>query len=127
MCLRFKPSVSQALGNTLEQILAAMGAGGNGQGSQGGYALFNDDVALYGPNIELSGEQAGGRGETGRVASRRAERVPGEAHDPALQQAAIAGRVRLQPDAKFPLRYRELVGEYFRAIAESETENGGKK
>ena len=128
MCLRFKPSVQQALGNTLEQILAAMGVGGNGQGKEGGYALFNDDIALYGPNMELTGEQAGGRGETGHVASRRAERVTGEARDPALRQAeAVPGRVRLQPDAKFPLRYRELVGEYFRVIAESETENGGKK
>jgi len=53
--------------------------------------------------------------------------VSGEAHDPALKETAIAGRVRLQPDAKFPLRYRELVGEYFRVIAESEAENGGKK
>jgi hypothetical protein len=31
--------------------------------------------------------------------------------------------VKLQPDAKFPLRYRELVGEYFRVMAESG--NGG--
>jgi hypothetical protein len=129
MCLRFKPSVQQALRNTLEQILAAMGAnaGGNGQGTQGGYALFNDDIALYGPNVELAGEQAGGRGETGKVATRRAERVTGEARDPGLKQTDVTGRVRLQPDAKFPLRYRDLVGEYFRAIAESETENGGKK
>jgi hypothetical protein len=129
MCLHFKPSVQQALGNTLEQILAAMGAnaGGNGEGSQGGYALFNDELALYGPNVELAGEQTGGRGDTGQAATRRAERVTGDAQDPALKQAAIPGRVRLQPDAKFPLRYRDLVGEYFKAIAESETENGGKK
>lgn len=128
MCLRFQPSVQQALGNTLEQILAAMGAnsGGNGEGKQGGYALFNDDIALYGPNVQLAGEQ-GGRGETGQAATRRAERVAGEARDPALKQTDVTGRVRLQPDAKFPLRYRELVGEYFRAIAETETENGGKK
>ena len=127
MCLTFKPSVSQALGNTLEQILAAMGAGGDGQGTQGGYALFNDDIALYGPNVELTGEQAGGRGEIGQASNRRAERVTGEAHDPALKQAAVPLRVRLQPDAKFPLRYRELVGEYFKVIAESEAGNGGKK
>lgn len=127
-CLRFKPSVQQALGNTLEQILAAMGANaGNGQGGRDGYALFNDDIALYGPNVELAGKQAGGRGETGQAAARRAERVTGETRDPALKQAAAPGRVRLQPDAKFPLRYRDLVGEYFRVIAESETENGGKK
>jgi hypothetical protein len=127
-CLRFKPSVQKALGNTLEQILAAMGARGeNGQGGQDGYALFNEDVALYGPNVELAGEQAGGRGEMGRAAPPRAERVGGAAPDPALPQTPVAARVRLQPDARFPLRYRELVGEYFRVIAESETEDGGKK
>jgi hypothetical protein len=32
------------------------------------------------------------------------------------------GHVRLQTDAKFPLRYRDIVGEYFRVIAESEKE-----
>jgi hypothetical protein len=128
MCLRFKPSIQQALGNTLEQILTAMGANsGNGQNGQDGYALFNDDVALYGPNVELAGQQAGGRGDRGQPSTRRAERVTGESKDPALKQPAIAGRVRLQPNAKFPLRYRELVGEYFKVIAEYETENGGKK
>jgi hypothetical protein len=121
-CLRFKPSVQQALGNTLAQILAAMGASaGGGQGGGDGYGLFNDDVALYGPNVELAGQQAGGRKEPGQIATRRAERVPGQSRDPALPQAAAPGRVRLQPDAKFPLRYRELIGEYFRVIAESET------
>lgn len=127
--LRFKPSVQEALKNTLEQILAAMGAnsGGSGQNGQDGYALFNDEMALYGPNVELAGEQAGGRGETGQPATRRAERVTGEARDPALKPIAVQGRVRLQPDAKFPLRYRELVGEYFKAIAETTAENGGTK
>jgi hypothetical protein len=121
--------VQQALGNTLEQILAAMGAnsGGNGEGREGGFALFNDEIALYGPNVELAGEQTGGRGETGQASPRRAERVTGDPRDAALTQVATPGRVRLQPDAKFPLRYRELVGEYFRVIAEAETENGGKK
>jgi len=128
LCLRFKPSVQHALGNTLEQILAAMGANrGNGQGGRDGYALFNDDIALYGSNVELAGEQAGGRGDTGQAAARRAERVTGDTRDRALNQVATPGRVRLQPDAKFPLRYRDLVGEYFKVIAESETDNGGKK
>src|SRR5262249_29102375 len=121
MCLRFKPSVQKSLGDTLEQILAAMGANnGNGQGQKGGYAMFNDDVALYGPNVELAGEQTGGHGETGQASARRAERVASDSRDPGLRQTAVPGRVRLQPDAKFPLRYRELVGEYFRVIAESE-------
>ena len=38
-----------------------------------------------------------------------------------------AGSVRLQPDAKFPLRYRDLVGEYFRAIAESQDQPESKR
>jgi hypothetical protein len=104
-----------------------MGAGGNGNGTQGGYALFNDELALYGPNVELIGQQAAGRGETAQASTRRAERVADEAQDPASKPAMDPGRVRLQPDAKFPLRYRELVGEYFKVIAESEGEIGGRK
>ena len=126
MCLRFKPSIQQAMGNTLEQILAAMGTSG-GENGRDGYALFNDDVALYGPNVVLAGEQGGGPRERGQAAARRAERVPGDARDPALKQAATPGRVRLQPDAKFPLRYRDLVGEYFKVIGESEREKGVQK
>ncbi len=131
-CLRFKPSVQQALGNTLQQILAAMGAypgskTGNGEGGQNGYAMFNDDVALYGSNVELAGNQAGGRGDTGFAASPRAERVPGASQDPTLKPMSAPGRVRLQPDARFPLRYRELVGEYFKVIGETDSEREGSK
>jgi hypothetical protein len=84
-------------------------------------------VALYGPNVELAGEQAGGRrdGNQGTGRSRQIARVGGTAEDPSLPKGEGPGRVRLQPDAKFPLRYRELVGEYFRAIAETDT--GGSK
>src|SRR6185503_5074858 len=99
LCFHFKPSIQQAMGNTLEQILAAMGMNtGQGQGGQDGYGLFNDDVALYGPNVELAGEQAGGRNDTGGpTASRRAERVTGNSRDPGLPQVAGPGKVRLQP------------------------------
>jgi hypothetical protein len=126
---RFQPKLSKpGMGNTLQQILAAMNQGqGPGQGGQDGYGLFNEDVALYGPNVELAGEQAGGRrdGNQGTGRSRQIARVGGTAEDPSLPKGEGPGRVRLQPDAKFPLRYRELVGEYFRAIAETDT--GGSK
>ncbi len=119
---RFQPKLSKpGVGNSVQQILAAMGAG-NGQGGRDGYALFNEDVALYGPNVELAGEQAGRRGDTGRSASQNVARVGGEASDMAPAPPNAPGRVRLQPDARFPLRYRDLVGEYFRVIAESEQE-----
>ncbi|HZI33076.1 MAG TPA: hypothetical protein VFF11_12105, partial [Candidatus Binatia bacterium] len=115
----FQPKLTKpGLGNTLHQILAALNVG-NGQGGRDGYGLFNEDVALYGPNMELAGEQAGGRGDTGGKAGQKLETVTGEMPDAALPQNQIPGHVRLQPDAKFPLQYRELVGEYFRVMAES--------
>jgi hypothetical protein len=123
-CLaHFQPKLSKpGLGNTLNQILAAMGAGNGAENGRDGYALFNEAVALYGPNVELAGEQAGRRGDTGSGGGPQAAQIAGEAHDPGLPQPETAGHVRLQPDAKFPLRYRDLVGEYFRVIAESEKE-----
>ena len=115
----FKPKlVKPGLGNTLQQILSALNAG-NGQGGRDGFALFNEDVALYGPNVDLAGEQAGARGDTGGNGGRPVQMVAGGGPDEGAPQNETPGRVRLQPDAKFPLQYRELVGEYFRVMAES--------
>lgn len=122
LTLRFAPLLRKpGLGNTLAQILAALGSG-QGQGGRDGYGLFNEGVAVYGPNVQLAGEQAGNRGEARADTSRRDQQVAGDARDPGLAQPEAPGRVRRQPDAKFPLRYRELVGEYFRAVAESQKE-----
>ncbi len=119
---RFQPKLSEpGLGNSVGQILAALGAG-NGQGGGDGYALFNEAVGLYGPNAELAGEQAGGRTDTSRAGGGGVQQLAGDARDSGSPQSDTAGHVRLQPDAKFPLRYRDLVGEYFRAIAESQKE-----
>ena len=121
----FKPKLTKpGLGDTLQQIMAALNSG-NGQGGRDGYGLFNEDVALYGPNVELAGEQAGDRGDTSGNGGRPAEIVAGYAPDTEPPPNEAQGRVRLQPDAKFPLRYRDLVGEYFRVMAESQ--NGGEK
>ena len=114
--LRFKPGLQKALGRTLEQILGAMGVG---EGDRDGYGLFHEDVALYGPNVEMAGQQVG-RGDAGDDARGTGrERLMGDARDPEVKRPEVPVRVRLQPDAKFPLRYRELVGDYFRVIAES--------
>lgn len=119
---RFQPKLSKpGMENCLQQILAALGAG-SGQGGRDGYGLFNEDVALYGPNVELAGEQAGGRGDTGTSEGWQVQPMASAAPEAGLLPAEMSGRVRLQPDAKFPLRYRELVGEYFRVMAESEKE-----
>jgi uncharacterized protein YdcH (DUF465 family) len=118
-CLRFQPKISQGMGNTMQQILAAMGVNsGQGDGGRDGYSLFNEAMALYGPSMELAGAQAGGRNDRSGAGARGSERVTGDSQDEGLPATATTARLRLQPDAKFPLRYREVVGEYFRVIAE---------
>jgi hypothetical protein len=122
LAARFQPKLTKpGMGNTLQQILAAMGVG-NGEGGRDGYAMFNEDVALYGPNVELAGEQGRRQGDTGRSEGRHTEHVASNVRDAALPTSATTSRVRLQPDAKFPLRYRDIVGEYFRVVAESQEE-----
>jgi hypothetical protein len=132
-CLSFWPKLSESLGGTLEQILQAMGVNpdgkggkGNGQSGQDGYSLFDNDVALYGPSMDLAGQQAGGQGDTGQSISRNPERVRGSAPEAGRPPGVTPGRVRPQPDARFPLRYRDVVGGYFKAIAESQTEGDQK-
>jgi hypothetical protein len=127
-CLRFQPSVQQALGNTLQQILAALGVTpGSGEGGRDGYSLFSEDLALYGANMELAGTQGGGPAASGGDSARGAERVAGEPYEANLPGTPASARLRLQLDAKFPLRYRELVGEYFRAIADEGAREGERK
>jgi hypothetical protein len=124
---RFKPKLSKA-GSSLGQILSAMGSSGGGEGGEG-YGLYGENTALYGPNMELAGEQSGGRreGSQGAGRGRTVAAVAGSSADAELNQPGAPGRVRLQPDAKFPLKYRDIVGEYFKSIAETATEEGEKK
>ena len=124
----FQPSLAESMSSSVAQILSAMGMGsgpGSGGGS-GGYGAFAEDVALYGPHAamaggagELAGGGAGGgpEGAEGRAGGFRRDAT--DARDPALGDPAPPARVRLERDARFPLRYRELVGEYFRVMAET--------
>jgi len=109
--------LQKGLGKTLDQILEAMGLA---DGPRDGYSLFDEDRALYGPNVELAGDQMGrGEAESDGKGAGRAQ-LPGATGEPNVKRTEVTARVRLQPDAKFPLRYRELVGEYFKQVAESE-------
>jgi len=123
LCLCFQPVLQQSMGDSLSQILSAM------QGASGGvgYGLYGEGVSLYGPDVQLAGQQQGrGRGRPAPAsAPGRASAAP-DAADPDLPDTGEAPRVRLQRTAKFPLRYRRLVGEYFRAIAESLEESGAQ-
>jgi hypothetical protein len=122
-CLQFQPTVAAALGNTLDQIMAALGSG-TGSGSANGYGLFGEGVSLYGQGFDLP-EPAEGRGERDALAGEHRESddaAASNAEDPALPADTRPARVSIQENVPFPLSYRELVGEYFRAVAEDESE-----
>jgi len=124
-CLRFQPKLTHSLGNSLQQIIDAINGRGSADGRYG-YGMFGESVSLYGPDAELAQDASQGEGEGGSgVAAKGTRRLASDARDAELPAQEIEGRVKLQRDAKFPLRYRELVGEYFRVIAESEEEDGG--
>ncbi|HWQ93075.1 MAG TPA: hypothetical protein VN673_15480 [Clostridia bacterium] len=129
MCLKFQPAIQNAMGSTLQQILGALGAAsGSGEGGQDGYGLYNDDVALYGPHAELAGQQSARQRDTLAGTQPHAESIHGSGQDRTLREAPSPARVRLRTDARFPMRYRDIVGEYFKSIAESESaSDGGSK
>jgi hypothetical protein len=125
MCLKFQPALMKTLGNTLAQVMAAMKSQGAGGEGGGGYGLLGQDTGLYGPDVQVTG----GNGSFGDASPDRADAkaegkaaTGSDATDPRVPQAKGPVRVRLQRDAKFPLRYGNLVGEYFRAVAESQEE-----
>ena len=121
-CLVFKPTLTE-MGNTLEQILAALGAGAYGTGSEDGYSMLAEDVGLYGPDFELPEQPTSGRGiDTAAVTRKDRHRTASDARDADLPGPKASERLKLQRDVKFPLRYRNLVGEYFRVVAESQAE-----
>ncbi len=110
---RFQPSCHSRIGQDLDQILAALGAG-NGANGRDGYSLFNGEVGLYGPVWNWQGE---GRTDGGD----RAEYKRGAATLTAARRCGLAGteakgRVHLQRDANFRLSLSELVGEYFASL-----------
>lgn len=120
-CLKFQPSIAKSMGGTLQQILQAMGVGSGGDG-RNGYSMHNRNVGLYGSAGLMAPGQQGGMGHGPGISASdpRNEQIHGTAEDPALPRIESKGPLRLNPDAPFPLRYRDVVGEYFRVISESE-------
>jgi hypothetical protein len=122
-CLAFNPSLQKTLGNTLAQVLAALQSMGMGSGGSGGSGLGmnGNETGLYGPDIELAGSEGGGMNFTGSGPTRpsRPAVAPSDpTSDPGVRRTQGPIHVRVQRDAKFPLRWRQLVGEYMRAVAE---------
>lgn len=125
-CLKFQPALQTLGESAIQQVLNAAASLGTGGSGTGGYGLYGQDVGLYGPDVQLPGGEGGGRGlGFGEAAASGQGVAASDAVDPQLDPVAVRpARVRIQRDAKFPLSYRELVGEYFRAIAETEIDRG---
>ena len=120
--LVFAPVRGQGLSRSIEQILDAMLGGGMDGDGTGGFGVYGRDVGLYGPDMQLARQPLNdGRGPTRvGVSATGTGEAAGDATDPDLPRPTGAPRVRLQRNVKFPLRYRRLVGEYFRTVAESQ-------
>jgi hypothetical protein len=117
----FQPTLAQCMGNTLAQLLAAMGLGsGSGFGGVGGRGAYG----LYGQMAGLSGMGMGplGRrqnGPAGRGPSSGGSAAGGENPDARWpSDASAAGAATAGSDAFVPVRYRRSVGQYFQRLSE---------
>ena len=123
LCLSFRPSLSESLGNTVDQLLEAAGLGAgtkSGNGSGGGFSQRRSslrNVGLYGNRP--TGRPAGGRGGR-RLAGAGA---PGSRQGPdRANPGGLDSTGRLQAsgaaDAAVPSQYKRKVGEYFQRVAD---------
>jgi len=80
-------------------------------GQWGWLRLVSTTTWRFTAERRAGGRQDRGGNQSSSASGRQLARVANDPNDPGVPQPKH-GRVRLQPDAKFPLRYRDLVGEY---------------
>jgi hypothetical protein len=127
MCLGFKPKLSSALGNTVDQLLQAQGlsTGPRGRGMMGaggGYTARRstlNNVGLYGslPRMSRQSAKSGqGRNTPGGAVSGAGN--PVDPNDP--NGIAAAGRMQAagESGANVPAVYRKKVGAYFERVSD---------
>lgn len=121
-CLLFQPTLQGGLGESLQQILDRLQGRGRGRGGSG-MGLYGSGTGVYGPDmpgVRRATSRARGRGRQRRAPGGTETTHTDPSADSALPVLDRSGRVPLQRNARFPLRYREHVGEYFRRMAEME-------
>jgi hypothetical protein len=127
-CLKFKPSLSEGLGNTLGQLLAEAGLpSGDGSGAGDGFSSRRgtlDNVGLYG-NVPALGSGTAGEASrqnwAGPARGVRGGRI--ESARPSSPDADAKRGAAGAADAVVPGLYRRRVAEYFQRVAD---ETGGK-
>jgi hypothetical protein len=125
--LKFQPKMCSKLGNTISQMLAAMGmgAGGTDDGMMGGYGgvgLFGGMPETFGDNGQFGDSQ---RDQMQRGAFRNRRNDPrGDNPDaPGADAAVVPGAATGTSDGAVPIRYRRQVGQYRERIAEETGES----
>lgn len=104
------------VGRTAIQILDVIGGGNMGFGHNG-YSFFDKKIALYGPgSLPPQKENPSSGGFAKHFAAEGDDALqPGKEPDTAETDS---GKINILKDIPFPLRYRELVGDYFRKVSE---------
>ncbi|MBW3540917.1 MAG: hypothetical protein KY476_11655 [Planctomycetes bacterium] len=126
-CRQFRPSLGDAMSQTIQQMLSAMRSGsgmGFGSGSGDGYSARTgalNNVGLFGglPLLDSPSGVAGATDSQHADAARRGAAPPPTRHQPwgpgapPLDSQAVGSG-----EAAVPLPYRQKVGRYFQRIAD---------
>ncbi len=130
--LAFCPALGGSLGNSIPQLLGAMGLGsgwGSGAGSGGGFSAMRGgfgNMGLYGMLPGMGDAyQTGGTGQGRAAGADGVDGGPGSGgrsdanpDQPGWDGPTASGEAAGAGEAAAPLRYRRRVGEYFRRLAE---------
>jgi len=122
-CLKFSPSLSQCLGNTIEQLLAEMqaggGMGGMGSGMGGASSRQNsmNNVGLYGgmPGVDDSPGAASGRGDQ-QASESGSSSSGGQSGDDASASQMVTPGAAGVGQATVPRRYRQRAAKYLQRV-----------
>jgi HAMP domain-containing protein len=118
--MHFQPSLSQGIGNTVDQLLGSQGLKSAGAG-QGGYSMRSNslrNVGLYG-SIPLRGQESA-RAGGGHAQRGIGDRSPAGEAQPGAGSGSGEDRLRAsgQSDAAVPPEYRRRVNDYFQRVAD---------
>lgn len=126
-CMKFQPTLSSNMGNTVEQLLSDLGlsagmAPGGGIGGGGGYSMQRSslqNVGMYG-NLPTRGTPTPGGRSGDQAATAGRGSGPGVRHesDPRADTGDRGGQAVGAANIDVPLQYRQKVGRYFERIAD---------